>query len=276
MLMIVIHHVFLLWGAKNHITTSWGFLGTGMFFLLSGYGLYVSLENKKLEFSWIVQKSKKMLFPFTFAFFVYIILLPFYNYEGLSCSLIVDFFTLRIPNTTTWFLKAILLLYFITYIAFSKLQKKWRVYFVLLCVVSFFLFARIFLSAEWYWTILNFPMGMFMGLYRKKIETKKFAFKMAGLLSLVFFIISLERQCNVAASMFFSILATVGLSFFPVKNYILNYIGINSINFYLFQMIFLHVCLAVPLCTNVSIYLVFVILLTFSLSLIYNKIQKMV
>ena len=279
MLMIILHHIVYIWGGPSclRFTSSWGFLGTGMFFLLSGYGLFVTLSSREsLPVDWIIDKLKKLVIPFLFTFFCYIVLLYFFKREEIDKSLLVYLWQLRIPNTTTWFLKAIIGLYIASYLVFRlKLSNKYKVLLISTTSSVFFIIAYLFLSAEWYWTVLNFPLGMIVGYnvnklnnYLNTCEKKNF------FILVVYFGLSIFLHINVLASILFSLLMVVAMVYFNPINKILDYIGRKSINFYLFQMVFLHYGLQV--CSNFILYVFFVLLLTFILSLIYDKITTKV
>lgn len=279
MLMIILHHIVYIWGGPSYLrfTSSWGFLGTGMFFLLSGYGLYVTLSSRKsLPVSWILGKLKNLLFPFYFTFACYSLFLLAFDQDSFNKTFLVSLCQLRIPNTTTWFLKAIIGLYILTFFVFKlKISNIYRVLLIFLTTFSFFVFAYHFLSAEWYWSILNFPLGMIIGLNINKLNNcmnmceKKFLF-----ILVVYFGLSNFLHVNVLTSILFSLMTIVAMVYFNPTNKILDYIGRKSINFYLFQMIFLHLGLRV--CSNFILYACFVLFLTFILSLGYDKITAKV
>lgn len=277
MLMIIIHHIILIYGDPYFLkyTVSWGYLGTGMFFLLSGFGLFMSLKKKdSLEFVWLLDKLKKMMFPFFFAFTVYIICSLILEREVSWLQDLTNLLQLRIPNTTSWFLKAIIGLYIITYLTFKiQCTLKTKVVAISITTITFFIFAIFYMSPEWYWSIINFPLGMIIALNTNKLSHNFRGGKIA-FCSFITFAIAYRLHLNVICSLTFSILSIVTMTFINPQNKILDYIGSKSINFYLFQMIFLHFGLL--FCRNLMIYTIFVLVSTFILSLIYDRIQTLI
>lgn len=174
MLMIIIHHIILIYGDHYFLkyTVSWGYLGTGMFFLLSGFGLFMSLKKKEsLGFVWLLDKMKKMMLPFFFAFTAYIICSLILEREVSWFSILTNLSQLSIPNTTSWFLKAIIGLYIITYLTFRiQCTLKTKVVAISLTTIAFFIFAIFYMSPEWYWSIINFPLGMIIALNINKFS----------------------------------------------------------------------------------------------------------
>lgn len=79
MLLIIFHHVYchttLCHDYIPHffcrVLGFGGFLGTGIFFLLSGYGIYFSLKkNDIVSFAWLYKNLLKLLKPFIFALII--------------------------------------------------------------------------------------------------------------------------------------------------------------------------------------------------------------
>lgn len=274
MLMIIIHHIVLVWGGPSymHFTMTWGVLGTGMFFLLSGFGLFLSLSKKNdLSFHWLLEKTVKLIGPFIFAFVFYVLCALALNRSEVNVDMLTCLCQIRIPNTTSWFLKAILALYIVTFLIFkTKLSNRNRVCAILALTIFFFCIACKFLSAEWYWSILNFPAGMVIALNFNKLKNAKIPYlALIVLLSPLFFFF-LKYGLYVVASLAFSCLLVAIMVFVNVRNRLFKYIGKQSINFYLFQMIPLHFCLF--LCSNLASYALLVIISTYILSLVYDFI----
>ena len=79
MLMIMASHIPLVLGTNSTFFSryliGWGYIATGVFFFLSGFGLYMSLTTKHtLPFSWLKVKLKKLIYPFIFAFFLLLLI----------------------------------------------------------------------------------------------------------------------------------------------------------------------------------------------------------
>lgn len=83
MLAIIIHHVWMYSSLNDFFHGGtilslmfkyFGFLGTGVFFMISGFGMFHSLTQKAIDFNYIISKIVKLLIPFIVSWFVYIIL----------------------------------------------------------------------------------------------------------------------------------------------------------------------------------------------------------
>lgn len=91
------------YGNNVHLVTpfyqilSLGSLGTPMFFLLSGLGIYYSLnKNKDTTFRWIINRLIKLFVPYT------VVILPFYIYDAIIRDLSVVDFLLRFSTIGYW------------------------------------------------------------------------------------------------------------------------------------------------------------------------------
>lgn len=87
MMMIVFHHSYIRYDSMDFTSEGqnllinplysiwhWGYLATGVFFFLSGFGLYHSIQrNSPLQFSWFFKQLKKLIVPFLFLWLVYLI-----------------------------------------------------------------------------------------------------------------------------------------------------------------------------------------------------------
>lgn len=114
MIMIIIHHCYThgIW-LKCHLferlcqPVQWGYLGTGCFLFLSGFGLFVSCSKKygiiPMPIEWFWAKMQKLLIPFIAAFVVALLIIQIYPPHSniFMKEWIVDFCTLTIPPTTT-------------------------------------------------------------------------------------------------------------------------------------------------------------------------------
>ncbi len=89
-----------------------GYLGSALFFLLSGYGLSLSLWKKKLTFSDVIRRLSKLYLPFAYFWIIGFIIVIVSNgnphpqvYLGL-----IDF-TLPLAGGGRWFIISIVSLY---------------------------------------------------------------------------------------------------------------------------------------------------------------------
>lgn len=258
MIMIIFHHCYThgIWFEfylfdRLLQPVQWGYLGTGCFFFLSGFGLFVSC-SKKFKFTpmpieWFWSKMQKLLIPFIAAFIVAIIVLQIYppSTRLLLKEWIVSFCTLTIPPTTTWFLKVIVGLYILTFLAFRLVKSdSEKVLFILIPCVFYFLIMSCSGQGDWWWTtVLNFPMGVIFA-YRdtyKIVSPKSFTIFLC-LIAIILWpamgklYVVIGYYSWVLMSLIFSLAACSIIQYVPIENSLFRYVGHNSINFYLFQM----------------------------------------
>lgn len=137
----------------------------GAFFLLSGYGLTLSLESWGITMGYISRSYKKLLLPFIVSFLVYVVLHAILYKPQLYFSHLA---TMTIPETSTWFVKIIIGIYTIVFLSFKFLKNRFpRLLCVTLITVIYIIFMQsIGAPRFWYDSIICFPLGMSM-LYIK-------------------------------------------------------------------------------------------------------------
>lgn len=138
MLMIFFHHSYIRYGSVEFTSGGgqllinslynvkhWGYLATGVFFFLSGFGLYFSMhKNSPLQYNWLLKQMKKLFIPFLFLWIVYIICFLIWKPESLKFSLLYEFFSLCSPGRETWFYRVIVGTYIITFFYFSLCLQR--------------------------------------------------------------------------------------------------------------------------------------------------------
>ena len=109
-------------------------LGVSACFLVSGYGLYLSLEkNHNYLKGFLIQKFSRLLIPY-FIYFIISILYSVFSKQNLDISTIgYELITLQMAGLLLWYLKIQLLLYVFFFISFKFVNKK---FFVLKFVVN--------------------------------------------------------------------------------------------------------------------------------------------
>lgn len=125
MLMIIIHHIWINMCRLDidptpfltaHVFKPAGQFGTGLFFLISGYGMFYSLiRHKNLSLCYLLSRVNKLIKPYIFCFMLFVCAIIAFRKDMFNASLIVDFFTLTIPGSSTWFLKVIIGIYIVSF-----------------------------------------------------------------------------------------------------------------------------------------------------------------
>lgn len=255
MLLILFHHIFvqmIQMGCSipyvGILLSPGGYLGTGLFFFMSGYGLYHSMAFKEvLPTSYLWKRLFKMWSVFIVAYMLTAIPLML-NHEFGGGNLI-DFLTLTIPHTTTWFFKVIVLTYIVTFLIFKlKISKGLKVGFVVFVSIIYYVISSRLLPDFWYTSVLCFPMGMIVALYKSSFNTK-----LQLLLSILFvpcFWKIQDLHWRFVTAILFCFFVLFLIRFIRYKSFVLNYIGVNSLCFYLFQLALLqnlHILTSNPL-----------------------------
>lgn len=155
----------------------------------------------------------------------------------------VDFCTLTIPYTITWFYKVIFCIYFASILVFClPLNEQLKVIIITLIDLLYFYVSNKYLNFSPYLfaTTLNFPFGMILA-YLCKHNMKNC--KLLCVQSIILFGLSIH-YCSmlplVFYSMAFSICCICICSFVDIRNKLFKYIGDNSLLFYLFHIAILY------------------------------------
>ena len=158
----------LLIGGKYTYTIlfSGGGIGVAVFFLLSGYGCYISIEKTSKEFIWFLKHALKMLiyFAVTFAF---VLLFNNYVLKGSFSQKewIQSFVALRFPGTTSWYFKIQILFYLL--LALSEKAKKGQTYLIFGFILVYSIIASCCGLPDYWWkTSLCFAAGCSIAKYK--------------------------------------------------------------------------------------------------------------
>lgn len=171
-ILIVFHHLSLQGIAGLNVFHSWGAPVVSIFFFISGYGLFKNFSIKGRQYLSGFLEHRifiNLLLPFIIALVIYCSL----NWKSIPriddalIGLIFQGYTI-LPHS--WYVFAILILYFIFYITAKFLKER----FFILGIVLFCIFYIIWcLGFEydrcWYISILAFPFGIIIGKYENVI-----------------------------------------------------------------------------------------------------------
>lgn len=241
MLLILFHHIYVqmiqigcIVPYVGILLSPGGYLGTGLFFFMSGYGLYHSMAFKKvLPASYLWKRLLKMWSVFIVAYMLAVI--PMMLNHEFGGGNLIEFLTLTIPHTTTWFFKVIVLTYIVTFVAFKlQVNNGVKVGLVASLSVVYYAMSSKLLPDFWYTSVLCFPMGMLVALCKSKFNTK-----LQLLLSILFvpcFWKIQDLQWRFLTAILFCFFVLFLIRFVRYKSSVLNYIGVNSLCFYLFQL----------------------------------------
>ena len=294
MILIIIHHLyqysifkygFYVSPPFSTILQSLGYLSTSVFFLLSGYGLFISLKMKKSFFLVdMFTYMSKLLSPFLYIWlldlFVYLI-----KFDCDFVNVLYSFITLKYSSSGNllWFFKEIITLYIVTYLVFKWVkQDNSRIYIILLLTLTFISLSVLCnLSSMWWNTILCFPIGMICAKRNENQKPLLNPYLLMGILMLFiasFFFTKVGKGIDnvyivsiIVSSITFSISIIGLIRYLNLQNKLFDYIGKNSLIFYLSHIFLLTTLLSI---TSFAVFTTLVIVGSFIISLMYSIIKS--
>ena len=142
---------------------SLGDYGVGIFFLLSGYGLYIAYGDKKTDVRYLLIRIIKIYIP-------YLLIASFIAIYGGGIEGIKDIFRL-LTGADYWFMITIFILYLSFYV-FGKLPKiSVLLESIFVAALSLFFYFRGF-QVFWYSATWTFALGMILALLERKFIKK--------------------------------------------------------------------------------------------------------
>lgn len=292
MLMIIIHHVlkYAEW-APIPIRGIWGDMGTAVFFFISGWGLYCSMEKReKVDFSYLWQNLKKLLVPFFIVWgcteLIFNIMHPDYG----GGNILRDGIALKYPSFTfkiihLWFIKAIVGVYIVSILTFiftkNRLLRVSIVTFI--CLTYILLGWKVLHLPQYVWgSIICFPAGMWLSAYRRELKPvleQKWAIAFVSLFLYWLFrsYDFLPLRAYLKYSIPFCLLFVSMGSIVNIQSKWLYFIGKNSLLFYLIHLALLLLLRESEyMCEHFILTLCVVFIGTVALSWIYKKVQELI
>lgn len=288
MLMIIVHHVFKMYPDCPGTVMRWGFLGTGLFFFVSGWGLYCSM-NKRTEVDWVyfVTQIKKLLIP-------YLVIWPItelmycvrYSEYFSMLSVCRDFFTLTFPPfPALWFMKVIVATYILTIITFIAMRNK----LIRLIVVTIFCFAYYWMAWKvwqlptwWFGNVPCFVVGMWLAAYKENLKwilDKKYLLLILSVFG--YYLFFRHNPFPIPTRTFLCVAFSFGMvslvSVYNVINSACDYIGRNSLLFYLWHVSLCELIIPPPegMLRSRWASLIIILTVTIVLCVLYNHIEKL-
>lgn len=250
MVMIFFHHSFIRYNSINFTSQGeillinplyniwhWGFLATGVFFFLSGFGIYCSIQrNCPLTYSWFYKQMRKMILPFLFLWFIYLICFLIWKPNNINWSLLKDFFTLRSPGRETWFFQVIVGTYIVTFFIFKFIREQYRLSFIIgSTFIYVIIMAKYSTGPWWYNSIFNFPIGMLFAKYY--IVVNKIPDYITIALSIITYFISFHfLRIDIIESLAFTFIIIWLCKYIDIRSQFLYFVGVQSLSFYFIEM----------------------------------------
>ena len=214
----------------------WGAFGTGLFFLLSGYGMFLSLQKaKEITATYLLNKLRKLFLPFFYTWIIYLLFFLLFDKSQINLHLLSEFITLSLPlGIDAWFFKVILGLYLLIILLFRiPISNGLRITIMSILVITYYIvFRELSFGPWWYNTVLNFPLGMLFAWRKEMVQNKYYSLLIIlSTLALSFFttISFFPYICFSLCAIWFA--RIIKIQFITG----LKFIGINSLLFYLLE-----------------------------------------
>jgi len=266
MLLIIMHHVYhylandygVVWENSlfSYCINSAGYWSTGCFFLLSGYGLNLSLKSKELNLLYVKTHLQKLILPYLYAYAINIVLTG--NLSMFSQG---------------WFFKTILAIYVISFIIYHFIKnQKLRLTIVSSIIIAYIIYANAYLGLMHYYTnsVICFPIGILCSMSFPTEQKKYYPFILLCFGFVLF--VGLEKigfsYADYILAILFSFICIYITSILNVTCCLLDYIGKNSIVFYVLQIALLEPMLKIE---SPWIYGIGVFVVIYTLAYIYIR-----
>ncbi len=217
----------------------WGGMGVGIFFFLSGFGLFTSLsQRKEIDRSYVYKKVKRLFQPFFIYWFVELITLAVFNRSELTSHILTEIATFSIhPDIENWFFKVIVVVYIITLTLFKmQLRNTTRALIVTALSLAFLIVMReLGFGQWWYNTILCFPAGAIAAVnyeWFKKAPSLVMSLVTGGLLLAIWFV----HMNTIVFHLVFVLFCIYTIRMLPIQHSrLLFFMGYNSFIFYFME-----------------------------------------
>ena len=215
----------------------WGTWCVGVFFVLSGYGMTLSLERqKRMTWGYVGRKMWRLFEPFLVFWVVFLIVFLLMDRERLTWELGYEFLMLRMPlGIDAWFFKAILGLYVLLLILYalpmSNLTRAAVV--TVACMVYYVVMRSLCFGPWWFNTIMSFPLGVFLALRRDWFV--RYPWWLLAATAVMVAMYCVFPTVGFVASLLFTLVVLIVVWLFPFNNRLLHFIGVNSLFFYLLE-----------------------------------------
>lgn len=222
-----------------------GFLATSIFFFLSGYGLMYGIENKKRYLkSFLKKRLCTVLIPYLFANVVYLCIRQSLGLE-ISLTEFVEMYKKGEPYVSfSWFIISIMYFYVLFYVVFNVFTKNIAVFLMIPgSILYMYLVKSIGFDYHWYTTVFCFSGGVIWYRYRKTLTqiARNQGFLKILLMFLITFALLFATFKNIyfyiagsnITALCFQITMMLVLQKVRIHNFVLEYLGKVSFEFYI-------------------------------------------
>ena len=225
-----------------------GQLVVTMFLFYSGYGIFVSFQNKGMFYvsRFPVNRVLKVLLHFDIAVAIYIVMQFLRGQVFGVQKIILSLLAWDTVGNSNWYIFAMIILYLITWMtlsAFGERKLEGLLGITTMTILSMY-FLSIFKDGYWYNTMLCYPAGMWYAFFQKKIEAglkDKKIYIWSLFCILLIFIMCYRIRTNIIWYSLWGLAFSLGVVLFTMKvemkNRILEWTGKNLFGLYIMQRI---------------------------------------
>ncbi|MFQ9632690.1 acyltransferase family protein [Hungatella hathewayi] len=292
-LLILLHHAETnLYKELPHIFKVFiplGAFGTAIFFFLSGYGNYTSLNKRKYRGGdWLIKKAGRLVVSYIIVIVIYTIILFLLGDSLVSKANIADYvlnvLKLTIPPFTSWYIKIQFLAYLLHFIV-SKFYKGMSEAVALVILLAVYtVIMRITKYEDFWWTsALCYGIGAIVAT--KKELVRKYLSKpvitiFCTTAMLLFYLCSLRFHQGTLLMCIAGVLALSGIGcFMEVKGKTLRWIGNMSYELYLTQVALIYIVLQkseINISFRMIIYLVISVSVAYGIEKISGSVMNLI
>ena len=199
-----------------------GFLMVGVFFFLSGFGLYVSMKTKENYLKKIPKKIMGLIIPFLVAWVFYFIFYKITGTEIKNLFLVVKY---------SWYIYELILFYILFYVCFKHFNENIACIILLISILVILFFTYyIGLVETWYKSSMPFIIGIVIAKNIEKFRTvlkNRLIFIWEAIVLIILLVIGQKMQLGWADIILYN-LATVLFVLVFTKMYY--YLKLNKIS----------------------------------------------
>lgn len=248
-IIVILHHISqrMEFAGLLYIFHAFGSLVVGGFFFISGMGLTKSLKrNPKYLDGFLHKKIARIYLPFIMINILTTVTLYLYGAVFTYSTLVQYILSLKLIDSTLWFVVTIMIFYLFFYISFKNNYNLKSLFFITLLIIIYILTARFLDQGGWtYISSLCFPLGIYYVFFEEKLNSiisKHFVLTI--IVSVILFLIAfvlLKTRAEVFISaflspIFFTIFVSIVFLKIQPQTLLFNFIGTISLEIYLLHM----------------------------------------
>lgn len=245
---VVLHHISQrLTGSTLYGFKEYGYIAVGVFFLLSGYGLAKSFIKKERDYlsGFIEKKTRLVVIPFIFINIITSLVL--FLWTDMAWGEFVQYIlSIRMIDSTSWFIVVICMYYVAFYCLFKLLDKNSAIILITVFMFLYVLICKALGFGAWvYKSSFCFSIGLIIGMYelnfnrflqQHRVMWVVTTLSMASISIILLNPDSLKQFPSVIMCIVFAVSVYVCLSFVYFRSPLARFMGNFSLEIYLIHM----------------------------------------